>query len=185
MAAGGVVSVSWITSAVPQLAFPFAWIPVAKLLLHCVGVCANAVAVVAFPAKFPVTSSFATSTTAAPFSETCSVPFVPNPSNDFPDAAVPSVPKLPVTLHGPAPVDTNEFAVTGPETVNALSICTFVLNSFRFALSRSSQFAPSPAFAMNPDTDFGAHQVMPILAGVPSARHYPTEGSLASFSGRY
>src|SRR5207247_7171836 len=111
---------------------------------------------------------------AAPRSQPCSSPLLPTPSNDFPDAAVLSVPKLPVTLHGPAPVDTNEFAVTGPETVNAPSICTFVLNSFRFAVSRSSQFAPSPAFAMYCETHLGAPRVMPILAGLPSPCLSPT-----------
>src|SRR5215475_15631253 len=54
MPVGAVVSANWIWSAVLQFALPFAWMPVEKLPVHWVGVCASAVAV----ATLPLVSSF-------------------------------------------------------------------------------------------------------------------------------
>ena len=103
---------------------------------------------VALPAKFPFTSSLATSTTAPAFSETSSFPFGPKPIIDCPEGAGLRDPKFPVRFHGPAPVETNELACIVPLTVSAPSIWTFVLNSLRLAVKRSSQLAPSPALPM-------------------------------------
>src|SRR5262249_2978239 len=118
------------------------------LPLHCRGVADSALAVTAFSLTFPLVSSFATSTTTPPFSDTCSFPPVPNPIADFPAGAAPSAANPACRLHGPLPVQVNELACSAPATESVPSICTLVLNSFNEDVSRSSQFVPSPTFPM-------------------------------------